>query len=376
MIIGTEKNKKMLRLEQGNLCALSKIKTSQKPFKTSPMMTAEMTTTDLLETEEAISLVKSVFARELARRLRLSCVSAPIAVLDGTGINDDLNGVERPVAFPVKALGEQRAVVVHSLAKWKRLRLRELGIPAGRGLLTDMRALRPDEDYSPIHSIYVDQWDWEQCITAEQRTPAFLRTTVEHIYEALRATEAEVAARYPDILPVLPGRITFLHAEDLLRQYPDLTPKEREHEAARQYGAVFLMGIGGALSHGEAHDGRAPDYDDWSTETAPGYQGLNGDLLVWHPVLQTALELSSMGVRVDKLALRRQLVLRGCEQRQALEFHGRLLRDELPESIGGGIGQSRVCMFMLRKAHIGEVQVSIWPEETRRQLADRGITLL
>ncbi|SDX34510.1 aspartate--ammonia ligase [Hymenobacter psychrophilus] len=340
------------------------------------MMTAEMITTDLLETEEAISLVKSVFARELARRLRLSCVSAPIAVLDGTGINDDLNGVERPVTFPVKALAEQRAVVVHSLAKWKRLRLRELGIAAGRGLLTDMRALRPDEDYSPIHSIYVDQWDWEQHIAAEQRTPEFLRATVEQIYEALRATEVEVAARYPDIVPVLPGRITFLHAEDLLRQYPDLTPKEREHEATRQYGAVFLMGIGGALSHGEAHDGRAPDYDDWSTETAPGYQGLNGDLLVWHPVLQTALELSSMGIRVDKLALRRQLALRGCEQRQALEFHGRLLRGELPESIGGGIGQSRVCMFMLRKAHIGEVQVSIWPEETRRELADRGIMLL
>ncbi|NVO30345.1 aspartate--ammonia ligase [Hymenobacter lapidiphilus] len=340
------------------------------------MITAEMTTTDLLETEEAISLVKSVFARELARRLRLSCVSAPIAVLDGTGINDDLNGVERPVVFLVKALAERRAVVVHSLAKWKRLRLHELGIAAGRGLLTDMRALRPDEDYSPIHSIYVDQWDWEQCITAEQRTPEFLRATVEQIYEALRATEAEVAARYPDILPVLPGRITFLHAEDLLRQYPELTPKEREHEAARQYGAVFLMGIGGALGNGEAHDGRAPDYDDWSTETAPGYRGLNGDLLVWHPVLQTALELSSMGIRVDSLALMRQLKVRGCEQRQELDFHGRLLRGELPESIGGGIGQSRVCMFMLRKGHIGEVQVSIWPEEVRRELADAGVTLL
>ncbi|WP_251047002.1 aspartate--ammonia ligase [Hymenobacter sp. ISL-91] len=339
-------------------------------------ITAEMTTTDLLETEEAISLVKSVFARELARRLRLSCVSAPIVVLDGTGINDDLNGIERPVAFPVKALAERRAVVVHSLAKWKRLRLRELGITAGRGLLTDMRALRPDEDYSPIHSIYVDQWDWEQCITAEQRTPEFLRATVEQIYEALRATEAEVAARYPDILPVLPGRITFLHAEDLLRQYPELTPKEREHEAARQYGAVFLMGIGGALGNGEAHDGRAPDYDDWSTETAPGYRGLNGDLLVWHPVLQTALELSSMGIRVDSLALMRQLTVRGCEQRQELDFHGRLLRGELPESIGGGIGQSRVCMFMLRKGHIGEVQVSIWPEEVRREMADAGVTLL
>ncbi|WP_019948320.1 aspartate--ammonia ligase [Hymenobacter aerophilus] len=340
------------------------------------MNTVEIAPADLLETEEAICLVKTVFARELARRLRLSCVSAPIAVLDGTGINDDLNGVERAVAFPIKALAERRAVVVHSLAKWKRLRLRELGIPAGRGLLTDMRALRPDEDYSPIHSIYVDQWDWEQHIEAGQRTPAFLRATVDQIYEALLATEAEVCAQYPAILPVLPSHLTFLHAEDLLRQYPDLTPKQREHEAARQYGAVFLLGIGGALSHGEAHDGRAPDYDDWSTETAPGYQGLNGDLLVWHPGLQTALELSSMGIRVDEQAMRRQLAVRGCEQRQALDFHARLLRGELPQSIGGGIGQSRLCMFLLRKGHIGEVQVSIWPEQVRREMADMGVALL
>ena len=331
---------------------------------------------ELLKTEEAISFVKETFMRELTSRLHLSKVSSPIAVLDGTGINDDLNGVERPVGFPIKALAERRAVVVHSLAKWKRVRLHELGIAAGRGLLTDMRALRPDEDYSPIHSIYVDQWDWEKHIEPAQRTPAFLRATVEDIYAGLQATEARVAAEYPDITPVLPGRITFLHAEDLLRQYPDLTPKQREHEAVKQYGAVFLMGIGGELSHGEPHDGRAPDYDDWSTETAAGYRGLNGDILLWHPVLQTAFEVSSMGIRVDGPALVRQLALRGCQDRQELSFHARLLKDELPQSIGGGIGQSRVCMFMLRKGHIGEVQVSIWSEQVREELAGAGVGLL
>ncbi|MFD2787892.1 aspartate--ammonia ligase [Hymenobacter rubripertinctus] len=335
-----------------------------------------MSVQQLLQTEESIGFVKETFVRELTSRLHLSKVSAPIVVLDGTGLNDDLNGVERPVGFPIKALAERRAVVVHSLAKWKRVRLHELGIAAGRGLLTDMRALRPDEEYSPIHSIYVDQWDWEKRMEAAQRTPEFLQAAVADIYEALKATEAQVAAEYPEITPVLPGRITFLHAEDLLRQYPGLTPKQREHEAVKQYGAVFLMGIGGELSHGEPHDGRAPDYDDWSTETAAGYRGLNGDILLWHPVLQTSFEVSSMGIRVDKQALVRQLALRGCQDRQELAFHARLLNDELPQSIGGGIGQSRVCMFMLRKGHIGEVQVSIWPEEVREQLAGAGVALL
>ncbi|MCA8829493.1 aspartate--ammonia ligase [Hymenobacter pini] len=335
-----------------------------------------MTAQELLKTEEAIGFVKEIFAKELSTQLQLSKVSSPIAVLDGTGINDDLNGIERPVGFPIKALDERRAVVVHSLAKWKRVRLQELGIEAGRGLLTDMRALRPDEEYSPIHSIYVDQWDWEKHILPEQRTPEFLQATVERIYAALKTTEARVATEYPEITPVLPGKITFLHAEDLLKQYPTLTPKEREHEATKQYGAVFLMGIGHELSHGEPHDGRAPDYDDWSTETASGYRGLNGDILLWHPVLQTAFEVSSMGIRVDKQALVRQLALRGCEDRQELSFHSRLLKDELPQSIGGGIGQSRVCMFMLRKGHIGEVQVSIWPEAVREELAGAGVGLL
>ncbi|KAA9327669.1 aspartate--ammonia ligase [Hymenobacter busanensis] len=330
----------------------------------------------LLHTEEAIGFVKDTFARELARQLQLTKVSSPIAVLDGTGINDDLNGVERPVAFPIKALGEQQAVVVHSLAKWKRLRLMELGIPAGRGILTDMRALRPDEDYSPIHSIYVDQWDWEKHILPEQRTIPFLKETVGKIYDALRTTELRVAEEYPDIMPVLPEQITFIHAEELLQRYPTLTAKERETEAAKQYGAVFIVGIGGPLSHGEIHDGRAPDYDDWSTRTEDGFFGLNGDIVLWHPVLQSAFEVSSMGIRVDKAALLRQLEVRGCLDRKTLAFHQLLLTGQLTKSIGGGIGQSRVCMFMLRKAHIGEVQVSIWPEAVRTELAAAGVELL
>ncbi|WP_426059624.1 aspartate--ammonia ligase [Hymenobacter sp. B1770] len=333
------------------------------------------TAADLLETEEAISFVKETFAKVLAQQLHLVKVSAPLVVLDGTGINDDLNGIERPVGFPIKALDEQRAVVVHSLAKWKRLRLFELGIPAGKGLLTDMRALRPDEDYSAIHSIYVDQWDWEKHILPEQRTIPFLKATVETIYGALKATEEQVRKRF-GIAPILPPTIAFVHAEHLLQRYPNLTPKQREHEAAREYGAVFLMGIGGELSHGEIHDGRAPDYDDWSTRNEDGHRGLNGDILLWNPVLETAFEVSSMGIRVDKEALTRQLELRGCSERQSLHFHRLLLADELPQSIGGGIGQSRVTMFLLRKAHIGEVQVSIWPEAVRQELAEAGIALL
>ena len=333
------------------------------------------TATDLLETEVAITFVKETFAKELARQLHLVKVSAPIVVLDGTGINDDLNGVERPVGFPIKSLGEQRAVVVHSLAKWKRLRLKELGIPAGKGLLTDMRALRPDEDYSPIHSIYVDQWDWEKHILPEQRTIPFLKEKVETIYQALRTTEQQVSDEF-GIVPILPPSITFVYAEDLLRRYPNLTPKQREHEAAREYGAVFLMGIGGELSHGEIHDGRAPDYDDWSSQNEDGHRGLNGDILLWNPVLETSFEVSSMGIRVNKEALTRQLEVCGCPERQNLHFHSLLLADQLPQSIGGGIGQSRVCMFLLRKSHIGEVQVSIWPEAVRQELAEAGVGLL
>ncbi|OGX88750.1 aspartate--ammonia ligase [Hymenobacter lapidarius] len=344
-------------------------------MKTTAIPTAWPAAADLLETEVALTFVKETFARELARQLHLVKVSAPLVVLEGTGINDDLNGVERPVGFPIKALDEQRAVVVHSLAKWKRLRLRELGIPAGRGLLTDMRALRPDEDYSPIHSIYVDQWDWEKHMLPEQRTVAFLKATVETIYAALLTTEQRVSEEF-GIAPVLPPSIAFVHAEDLLLRYPDLTPKQREHEAAREYGAVFLMGVGGELSHGEIHDGRAPDYDDWSTVNEDGHRGLNGDILLWNPVLETSFEVSSMGIRVDRVALARQLEMRGCPERAALRFHHLLLSDQLPQSIGGGIGQSRVCMFLLRKAHIGEVQVSLWSDAVREEMAEAGVRLL
>jgi aspartate--ammonia ligase len=343
-------------------------------METAPAQT--LSSAELLKTEEAISFVKETFAKELARQLQLTKVSSPLAVLDGTGINDDLNGIERPVSFPIKALAEQKAVVVHSLAKWKRLRLTQLGIPAGRGILTDMRALRPDEDYSPIHSIYVDQWDWEKHILPEQRTVPFLRETVSKIYEALRTTELRVAEEYPDIQPMLPEQITFIHAEELLQRYPALTVKQRETEAAREYGAVFIIGIGGELSHGEIHDGRAPDYDDWSTETEAGRRGLNGDIVLWHPGLQAAFEVSSMGIRVDSTALRHQLAVRGCPERAGLAFHKLLLEGGLTESIGGGIGQSRLTMFMLRKTHIGEVQVSIWPEAVRAELLGTGVALL
>jgi len=334
-----------------------------------------MTPTELLKTEEAIRFVKEQFSAQLASRLQLSYVSAPLAVLEGTGINDDLNGTERAVGFPIKAQDERRAVVVHSLAKWKRLRLHEYGIAAGSGILTDMRALRPDEDYTALHSVYVDQWDWEQRMHPDQRRIDFLKATVQQIYEALRETESQVARLY-GIDPVLPEAVHFIHAEALRQAYPQLDAKERENEVTRQYGAVFIIGIGGKLGDGQAHDGRAPDYDDWSTTNEEGFAGLNGDLLVWHPKLQRAFELSSMGIRVDREALLRQLKERDCEDRKELSYHRLLLAGTLPQSIGGGIGQSRVCMFLLRKSHIGEVQVSIWPEAEREKLVQQGIRLL
>jgi aspartate--ammonia ligase len=331
---------------------------------------------ELLRTEEAIGFVKETFAKELARQLNLVKISSPIAVLDGTGINDDLNGIERPVSFPIKAMEEQKAVVVHSLAKWKRLRLMELGVPLDKGVLTDMRALRPDEDYSPIHSIYVDQWDWEKHIDAKQRTLPYLRSIVEKIYEALKTTEAWVSETFVEVKRILPEKITFIHAEELLQLYPSLTVKQRETEITRKHGAVFIMGIGGKLSNGEAHDGRAPDYDDWSSKNEDGYFGLNGDILVWHPTLKIAFELSSMGIRVDKQALLKQLEERDCLQKSNLAFHQLLLNDAIPQSIGGGVGQSRVCMFMLRKSHIGEVQASIWSDSVRKEMLKKGVTLL
>lgn len=325
--------------------------------------------------EQAIFFIKEEFQQSLTEELNLRRVTAPLFVLKGTGVNDDLNGVERPVTFPIKSMNERNAEVVHSLAKWKRMKLAAYNIPAGYGIYTDMNAIRADEDLDNLHSLYVDQWDWERTLAPEDRNLDYLCDVVEGIYECLKDVEREVYYEYPHIRPILPDRITFIQSEDLLNEYPTLSSKDRETEIVKKYGAVFVIGIGGELSNGEYHDGRAPDYDDWSTETSPGYYGLNGDILVWNPVLNQAFELSSMGIRVDKSALLKQLAIRGCEERRELVFHKALLNGELPLSIGGGLGQSRLCMYLLRCAHIGEVQTSIWPDEMIRACADAGIVL-
>ncbi len=327
-------------------------------------------------TEVAIKAIKQYFQKALSEALDLRRVTAPLFVLSGTGLNDDLNGTERAVSFPVKALGDRRAEVVHSLAKWKRVKLGAYDIAPHYGLYTDMNAIRADEDLDNLHSLYVDQWDWEQTINKEDRNLAYLKKIVEKIYDALKATERMVYEQFTHITPRLPEKITFIHSEELLQAYPGLSREQRENEAAKKYGAVFLIGIGNPLSDGEPHDGRAPDYDDWSTPNEDGYYGLNGDILLWDSVLGRAIEISSMGIRVDEEALRRQLAMRNCEERTALNFHSRLLAGELPYSIGGGIGQSRLCMFMLQKAHIGEVQASIWPEPQIEACRRAGIDLL
>ena len=331
---------------------------------------------DLKQTEKAIKLIKDFFQQDLSSELKLSRVTAPLFVMRGTGINDDLNGIERPVAFPVKELNDQVAEVVHSLAKWKRMALADLEIDPGYGLYTDMNAIRPDEELDNIHSLYVDQWDWERVITSEERTLDFLKKTVRKIYTVLLRTEFYVYEHYPQIKPILPEEITFIHAEELAEKYPDLTPKERENKVAKEYGAVFIIGIGGVMPNGEKHDGRAPDYDDWTTETVNGFKGLNGDIVVWNPVLQSAYEVSSMGIRVDKDALLHQLKITNTEDRKNMLWHKRLLNGELPLSIGGGIGQSRICMYFLRKAHIGEIQSSLWPEEMYEQCRANNIHLV
>ena len=269
-----------------------------------------------------------------------------------------------------------RAEVVHSLAKWKRMKLAQMGVPQGRGIYTDMNALRPEEELDNIHSIYVDQWDWEKVISREDRTLAFLKKTVRRIYEAIKVTENKLYVEFPQIEPMLPEEIFFVHSEDLLKMYPDLSPKEREDAVVREHKAVFIIGIGGRLSDGRPHDGRSADYDDWSTVNEEGYEGLNGDLLLWNPVLQSAFEVSSMGIRVDQEALRRQLELRGETYKEDLLYHRMLLEGRLPLTIGGGIGQSRLCMFLLRKAHIGEIQSSLWPEEMRLRCHEAGIDLV
>ena len=327
-------------------------------------------------TEKAIKAVKDMFQDNLSAQLALLRVTAPMVVLSGTGINDDLNGVESPVSFPVRDMDGSRAEVVHSLAKWKRMKLSQMGVPQGRGIYTDMNALRPEEELDNIHSIYVDQWDWEKVISREDRTLAFLKKTVRRIYEAIKVTENKLYVEFPQIEPMLPEEIFFVHSEDLLKMYPDLSPKEREDAVVREHKAVFIIGIGGRLSDGRPHDGRSADYDDWSTVNEEGYEGLNGDLLLWNPVLQSAFEVSSMGIRVDQEALRRQLELRGETSKEGLLYHRMLLEGRLPLTIGGGIGQSRLCMFLLRKAHIGEIQSSLWPEEMRLRCHEAGIDLV
>lgn len=323
------------------------------------------TVTDFLTTEEAISFVKDRFCKQLMQMLDLVRVSAPLAVLENTGLNDDLNGIEKPISFAIKAMGGQQASVVQSLAKWKRVRLKDFGIKPGKGIVTDMRAMRPDDVMDNIHSVYVDQWDWEKVILPEQRTISFLKEVVNKIYEAIKATGEDITFMYPEFEYDLPKDVFFIHAEELLRKYPSLTAKQREAKITKEYGVVFIMGIGGILSNGEAHDGRAPDYDDWSTLNEDGFLGLNGDILLWNPVIEEPFEISSMGIRVDKKALEKQLDIRGCNDRKSLLFHKMLLNNELPLSIGGGIGQSRICMYYLKKAHICEVQSSMWPAEMR-----------
>ena len=331
---------------------------------------------DLKQTEQAIKNIKDFFLQSLSTELRLRRVTAPLFVLRGLGMNDDLNGVERAVNFPIKDMNEARAEVVHSLAKWKRNTLAEYQIEEGFGIVTDMNAIRADEELDNIHSLYVDQWDWERVMRKEDRNIKFLKKIVRKIYSAILRTEFYICETYPDIKHFLPEDIFFIHSEELRLMYPDMTPKEREDEICRKHGAVFIMGIGGKLGDGEPHDLRAPDYDDWTTENEDGFCGLNGDLLVWYPVLGRAMELSSMGIRVDAEALLRQLRLTGKEERVGLYFHKRLLEGELPLSIGGGIGQSRLCMVLLHKAHIGETQSSIWPDDMRQKCLEAGMPLI
>ena len=297
-------------------------------------------------------------------------------MLKGLGINDDLNGIERAVSFPIKDMGNKCAEIVHSLAKWKRLTLAEYGIAPGYGIYTDMNAIRADEELDNLHSLYVDQWDWETVIERNERTLSFLEHIVRHIYAAILRTEYLTCESYPLLESFLPRDIHFVHAQELLDRYPNLSPKERENAICKEYGAVFVEGIGCKLSDGKKHDGRAPDYDDWSTVSASGKPGLNGDILIWYPVLERAIELSSMGIRVDKETLLRQLKIEGKEDREKLYFHQQLLHNKLPLSIGGGIGQSRLCMVLLHKAHIGEIQASIWPEEMKKECKEWGMPLI
>lgn len=331
---------------------------------------------DIMKTEKAITMVKAAFEKNLSDLMNLARVSAPLAVMENTGLNDELNGVEKPVRFNINWANGSPAVIVHSLAKWKRLRLKELNSRPGMGIITDMRALRPEEHYSPIHSIYVDQWDWEKHIRETDRSLAYLKKSVRQIYQAIKVTERSLQEYYTALSPVLPDEIKFIQAEELLQAFPKLSPREREVAVAKKHGAIFIMGIGARLSDGKPHDGRAPDYDDWSSPNEAGFKGLNGDLIFWNPQLEDAFEISSMGIRVNPASLSQQLKLRGCPEKAAYPFHKLLLDGKLPQTIGGGIGQSRLCMFLLKKTHIGQVQVGIWPQGERERLGKKGIQLL
>ena len=322
---------------------------------------------NLHDTQIAIKTVKDFFQNLLSQRLNLSRVSAPLFVDPDSGLNDNLNGVERPVTFDIKEQNGREAEVVQSLAKWKRYALKKYGFSYGEGLYTDMNAIRRDEITDNIHSIFVDQWDWEKIIKKDERTIATLMDTVKVVYKCLRKTEKYMAIQYDYIEEILPHDIFFVTTQELADMFPDNTPKEREYYIAKAKGAVCIMQIGDKLECGEPHDGRAPDYDDWS---------LNADIVVYYPVLDIALELSSMGIRVDKKALLSQLKKAGCEERKDLPFQKAIINEELPYTIGGGIGQSRICMFFLRKAHIGEVQSSLWPEDMIAQCEENGIQLL
>ena len=322
---------------------------------------------NLYETQEAISTIKDFFQQALSEQLTLLRVTAPLFVTPESGLNDNLNGIERPVDFDIKEQDGKTAEIVQSLAKWKRFALKKYGFHPGEGLYTDMNAIRRDEVADNIHSIYVDQWDWEKIILKEQRNKETLKEVVRKVYKAIKKTEKYMSIRYDYIEEILPKDIFFITSEELAEMYPGYTSKEREDKIAKLKGAVFIMGIGHEMSNGERHDGRAPDYDDWN---------LNGDIIVWYPVLNRSLELSSMGIRVDSEALKEQLKISGCEDRAELPFQKAVINGQLPYTVGGGIGQSRLCMFYLRKAHIGEVQCSIWPEDMRQEAEYRGIKLL
>ncbi len=344
------------------------------------MLTAILEKTEkstFLETEKAISFVKKVFESKLKSYLNLTLVSSPLFTSADSGVQDNLNGTENAVSFKVKNTGIINYEIVHSLAKWKRSALKRYNLPPGEGILTDMKALRPDEPdlTTGMHSIYVDQWDWEKVIIMEDRNLDYLKATVRKIYQSLKGTEERVTEEF-GIEGSLPDTISFVHTEDLVEKWPDKTPREREDLITHTLGAVFIIGIGGQLPDGTIHDGRAPDYDDWTTETVDEKRGLNGDIMVWNPVLARAFELSSMGIRVDKETMLKQLEIRDEMSRCDLDWHKQLLDGVLPQSIGGGIGQSRLVMFILKKHHIGEVQVSVWPEDVEESCRDKGIELL